>query len=150
MPSKSLMELSLRYLSDLGYEKRKVEKWNPFARVRQDHFGCADIEAFHEERATGVLWVQVCSSRDLADHLRKIHNLLNEERPLRRFLLSKNRYQLWCYWADKGNLRRIFELTMPNESSPGRWTLREEIDCSRICEMNWEGMFEWNRTNAEK
>ena len=30
---------SLAHLKDLGYRARVVEKWNPFARVRQDLFG---------------------------------------------------------------------------------------------------------------
>lgn len=30
---------SLQHLRELGYHARTVEKWNPFARVRQDLFG---------------------------------------------------------------------------------------------------------------
>jgi hypothetical protein len=30
---------SLAHLKALGYEERVVEKWNPFAKIRQDLFG---------------------------------------------------------------------------------------------------------------
>lgn len=30
---------SLAYLKDLGYRAKVVERWNPFAKIRQDLFG---------------------------------------------------------------------------------------------------------------
>lgn len=50
------MSLSLDYLAKLGWTCQIVEKWNAFAKVRQDCFGFGDILAIH--RRQGIALVQ--------------------------------------------------------------------------------------------
>lgn len=45
---------SLAYLRGLGCEAWVVEKWNPFAKIRQDMFGWIDIVAVDTKQIIGV------------------------------------------------------------------------------------------------
>jgi hypothetical protein len=51
----SLTQRSLAHLKALGYQAKVVEKWNPFAKIRQDLFG-ADVLAL--KRGAPVLVIQ--------------------------------------------------------------------------------------------
>ena len=46
----SATQRSLAFLRSRGYHAAVVEKWNQFARVRQDAFGFVDIDAFRRWR----------------------------------------------------------------------------------------------------
>lgn len=61
---------SLKHLRSLGYEAQVVEKWNAFAKIRQDLFGWIDIIAVHAEKP-GVLGVQTTTSANLSARLEK-------------------------------------------------------------------------------
>ena len=60
---------SLQHLKNLGYHARVVEKWNPFARVRQDLFG-ADVLAL--KPGEPVLVVQATSGSNHAARREKL------------------------------------------------------------------------------
>ena len=62
---------SLKHMRDLGYVCAIVEKWNPYARIRQDLFGFIDIVCIKGEDIVGV---QACSGAggDSAERVRKI------------------------------------------------------------------------------
>jgi len=45
---------SLKYYRDLGFTCQVVEKWNPFAKIRQDLFGFIDIIAICGGKIAGV------------------------------------------------------------------------------------------------
>jgi hypothetical protein len=60
---------SLALLRSRGYTAQVVERWNPFARVRQDLFGCIDVVAVGNGETVGV---QACSHGDVSKRLRKI------------------------------------------------------------------------------
>lgn len=77
---------SLAYLRKLGYHAQVVEKYNPFARVRQDLFGIIDIVAVHPEEK-GVLGVQTTTSSHLSSRIGKAHK--NKILPI--WLLAENR-----------------------------------------------------------
>jgi GMP synthase-like glutamine amidotransferase len=47
-------QLSLKRLREEGYLCEVVEKWNQFARIRQDLFGFIDIIAISEGQILGV------------------------------------------------------------------------------------------------
>lgn len=60
---------TLKYLRAAGYVCQVVERWNPFAKVRQDLFGVIDIVALG---ASGILGVQCTSSPNVSARLSKI------------------------------------------------------------------------------
>lgn len=58
MSKKSPMQLSLDYMSKRGFACQIVERWNAFAKVRQDCFGFGDILCIAEKR---IVLVQTTS-----------------------------------------------------------------------------------------
>lgn len=60
---------SLELLRSRGYLCEVVEKWNPYARIRQDLFGFGDILAIREDE---VLLVQTTSGSNMAARIQKI------------------------------------------------------------------------------
>ena len=54
---------SLAHLRALGYRVAIVERWNPFARIRQDLFGVLDLLAVKDGE---ILGVQVTSGSNVA------------------------------------------------------------------------------------
>lgn len=59
---------SLEYLREQGYLVSIVERWNPFAKIRQDLWGWCDLLAI---RRGEVLAVQVTASA-VSDRIKKI------------------------------------------------------------------------------
>jgi hypothetical protein len=62
-------ERSLKLLRERGYTATVVERWNQFAKVRQDLFGFADLLAI---KPGEILAVQTTTGSHLAEHRRKI------------------------------------------------------------------------------
>ena len=62
---------TLAALRDMGRVCAIVEKWNAYARIRQDMFGIIDIIAL--DRVRGVVGVQSCGT-DFAGHHKKFIN----------------------------------------------------------------------------
>lgn len=60
---------SLKLLRDAGYTPGIVEKFNAYAKVRQDFLGGIDIIAIKEGE---ILGVQTTSDTHVADHIAKI------------------------------------------------------------------------------
>ena len=60
---------TLKALRDRGLKSWVVEKWNSFAKIRQDLFGIIDIISLDPE--TGVIGVQ-STGQDFAGHRRKL------------------------------------------------------------------------------
>ena len=63
---------SLKVLRDHGATVAVVERWNPYAKIRQDLFGFADLLALAPGK--GIYAIQVCSDNggDVAERVRKI------------------------------------------------------------------------------
>ena len=59
---------TLKYLRTQGWEAGIVEKFNPYAHVRQDLFGFIDIIALGEKKIIGV---QSCGQA-FSEHKKKI------------------------------------------------------------------------------
>lgn len=72
MSKSSPTQLSLDYMNKLGWTCQIVEKWNAFAKVRQDCFGFGDILAYKPRE--GVALVQTTSASHFSDHKHKILN----------------------------------------------------------------------------
>jgi hypothetical protein len=79
------------WLKSRGYRSGIVEKWNQFAKVRQDLYGCIDIVASKPgEPVTGI---QACVGGDLTKRTQKIRELTftdeaGEKHELLPFLLA--------------------------------------------------------------
>jgi hypothetical protein len=61
---------SLKYLREQGYTVAITERWNPFARIRQDLFGFVDLLAI---RKGETLAVQTTST-GVAERIKKIQD----------------------------------------------------------------------------
>jgi len=87
---------SLKYLRDNGYTAQVVERWNPYAKIRQDLFGIIDIVAV-KDKVPGVLGVQATSASNIFARIKK-----SLECPhLQAWLGSGNRLEVWG-WAKRG------------------------------------------------
>lgn len=64
---------ALQHLRSLGYQCQVVEKWNAFAKIRIDLFGCIDIVAIRP--GVPVLGVQCTSHSNLSARVLKCTEL---------------------------------------------------------------------------
>jgi hypothetical protein len=64
---------SLKLLRDRGYVAVVTERWNPYARLRQDLFGFIDIVALSS--IYGIIAVQTTSGANMAARISKIREL---------------------------------------------------------------------------
>lgn len=111
---------TMAWLRDKGYTVAKVERWNPWARIRQDLFGFADILAIRADR-TGVLAVQTTHKNFLEDHSQLIKSIAH----VRTWLEGDNRIWLLGWekaWKGDGSQRKIWapiaqEVTLPFSGS---------------------------------
>lgn len=106
---------SLALLRSAGYTVQVVERWNPFARVRQDLFGFIDIVAVRPD-LPGVLAIQSTSRANIAARRTKIA----EEARARVWLAAGNAIVIHG-WAKR-----------KNESGRQTWQVLEE----RISELS--------------
>ena len=99
---------SLKHLRDAGYTCQVVERWNHFAKVRQDLFGFIDLVAIQEGR---IVAVQATAS-GVAARLAKIR----DEPRSREWLRAGGLIEVHG-WAKRGK-----------KGEPKRYTLR----CVRV------------------
>lgn len=62
---------TLKRLRDQGMMAAVVERWNPYAKIRQDLFGFLDVVAV-EPGTQGVLGIQATSGTNVAHRLAKL------------------------------------------------------------------------------
>jgi hypothetical protein len=93
-------ELTLRQLRKDGYTARVVERWNQYARVRQDCFGF-DVLAAYPKTDVGQLGVQACAAASHAARKEKI--LRNQEAAV--WVASGARLEVWS-WSTRRSLER--------------------------------------------
>lgn len=104
MTATSPMQRSLAYLRERYPLVDVVEKWNPYAKVRKDLWGIADLVCVGDD----ILAVQTTSGSNLASRVRKV----TESAALP--VLRKAGIRVVCHgWAKR----------------KGKWTLKE-IDVS--------------------
>lgn len=77
-----------------GWTAQVVEHWNPFARIRQDLFGCIDIVAITPSGITGI---QACAG---SSHAARVAKSIAEPR-LRAWLEAGARFEVWS-WTKRG------------------------------------------------
>lgn len=97
---------SLDELRRLGYTAAVVERWNPWAKIRQDLYGFIDILAV-KDGETGVLAIQTTSMDHAADRMAKVQASPN----LKVWLACGNRCEVWG-WAKRGarGERKLWQL----------------------------------------
>jgi len=96
---------ALADLRKLGFTAHVVERWNPFAHIRQDMFGVVDIVSMRE--GFGILAVQ---ATDSTSHSKRREKALAEPR-LRTWLLSGGRFEIWSYGLKgKAGVRKLYQL----------------------------------------
>lgn len=100
---------SLQHCRKQGWTAGVVEKWNQFANVRQDLFGCIDIIVI-DDLEQGPLAVQATSG---TGHAARRKKSIAEPR-LKLWLESPARFEVWS-WSQRGpkGKRKL-------------WTLRRE------------------------
>ncbi len=93
---------SKKYLEELGYRVAVVEKWNQWAKVRQDLFGCIDLLAIKPN--CKPLGVQCTSHPNLTSRVDKC-------RVLGQVWLSTGHTQLeaWAWRKLKGAKRLVLD-----------------------------------------
>jgi len=69
MAKTSPTQRSLKHLRELGYQVGITEKWNQYARIRQDLFGWLDMVAVHPEKK--ILGVQTTTKSNMPARLEK-------------------------------------------------------------------------------
>ena len=105
---------ALAHCKKMGWVAQVVEKWNPYARIRQDLFGCIDLLVL--DGKPGVLGVQVTSGANVAARLQKA---LAEPR-LKPWLECGSRFQVWGY-------RKLAVIKKDGKKGKAkRWELRVE------------------------
>lgn len=92
----------------IGFTCQVVERWNPYARVRVDLFGCIDIIAVRE--GVGILGIQACAGASHAARMAKAR----EQPGLAAWLAAGGRFEVWSY-AKRGE-----------RGKRKTWTLRRE------------------------
>ena len=92
---KSPTQRSLEKLRKEGWTCAITERWNAYAKLRQDLFGFIDVLAF---RGNEVLAVQTTSGSNVSARLDKIHGLQSAS----LWLESPNRKIVIHGWAKRG------------------------------------------------
>ncbi len=65
-----------KFLTEQGYEVGITEKWNSWAKIRQDLFGFVDLIAVHPISGM-ILYVQITSASNMAARIKKIQGITN-------------------------------------------------------------------------
>lgn len=87
---------SKAHAQSLGYTVAIVERWNPFAKVRQDLFGFGDLLCM--KQGEPLLLVQTTSTGNMASRIKKIEGL----EASKVWLSTGNKIEVWG-WAKRGD-----------------------------------------------
>ena len=87
-PTQRALALCRKY----GWTAQVVERWNPYARVRQDLFGCIDLVVL-DGSSYGPLGVQVTSG---SGHSARVKKSIAEPR-VAEWLRSGARFEVWSF-----------------------------------------------------
>lgn len=113
---------SLKALRAAGYLAYVVERWNQYARVRQDFGGFADILAFGMDK--GVLAVQATTGANVAARVSKLTRDEKVAPVVRRWLEAGNRLQVhgWAKQGARGKRKtwtlRVVEIPLDTPEAP--------------------------------
>lgn len=105
----SPIEKTLKLYRSSGWHCEVQERWNHYAKIRQDMLGFIDIYAMHENGRT--LAIQVTTLTNMAAHHNKI---LNEPRA-KMFLKNPNNDIVLIGWETKNNKVKYREVKITRE-----------------------------------
>jgi hypothetical protein len=83
---------SLKYLREQGLKPWVVEVWNPWARIRQDLYGCIDILALGNQKTYAIQ----CTSTGVSSRIKKI-----QESPYFQDMKDSG-WEIWVMGWSKG------------------------------------------------
>lgn len=86
---------SKKMLTDAGFLVAVTERWNPFAKIRQDLFGFIDILAIADNQ---TLAVQTTSGANVSNRIAKLKDLVG----VRLWLSTPSRSLVVHGWARRG------------------------------------------------
>ncbi len=89
-------QLTLRELKNNGWTCQVVEKWNPWAKIRQDLFGCIDVVAVHPDHK-GVLGIQATTKTHITTRCKKINDNDNAQ----VWMEAGNDLYVWGWFKEK-------------------------------------------------
>lgn len=117
---------TLKQLKEWGFLSHVAERWNPWAKVRQDAFGCIDIIAVRE--GVGVLFIQTTSGSCHSARRKKIE----ASEQAKTLLDAGCKIELWS-WAPRGarGKRKVMTLRREEIKNPDLQTSREGGDADR-------------------
>lgn len=95
---------TLERLRKEGFTCAVVERWNAFAKIRQDLFQCIDVLGI---RPGIILGIQATSASNLAARVKKS---VAEPR-LRTWLESGGLFEVWGWGKKKQGNRRLWQVT---------------------------------------
>ena len=100
MAKASPSQRTLHLCKQFGWTVQIVERWNAFARVRQDLFGVIDLVAVtnHPDKPNSIIGIQTTSG---SNHSARIEKSLAEPR-LNSWMKAGGRFHVWS-WAKKGD-----------------------------------------------
>lgn len=95
-------QLSLKLMKERGYKCEITEKWNPFARIRQDLFGFIDVLCLGDGEVVGV---QTTSYSNMSARVKKIREHENF------ILVQKSGIRIIVHgWAKRNNRWQVREV----------------------------------------
>lgn len=99
-------QLSLKKLKENGFYCQVVERWNPFAHIRQDLFGAIDILGV-SSKEIGCIGVQATTTA----HINARYDKAIVIPAIRAFVSAGNKFVVWG-WAKRGarGKRKTWEL----------------------------------------
>jgi hypothetical protein len=103
---------TLAKLKELGMVAYVSERWNPFAKIRQDAFGFCDVIGLHE--SAGIYFIQACAG---ASHSARRNKVLAEPRAAVAAKAGA-RVEVWS-WAKQGARGERKEWTLRREDLTG-------------------------------
>jgi hypothetical protein len=96
---------SKAHAESMGYQVAIVEKWNPWAKIRQDLFGFGDLLCMKEGHV--LVLIQTTTTGNMKSRIQKIHALPTAW----KWITTGNKIEVWG-WAIRGKkgTRKKYEL----------------------------------------
>lgn len=119
----SATQATRKHLKSLGITSQITERWNAFAKVRQDLFGFIDLVAL--DTSVGIIGIQTTTMDNMAARRTKIEEL----ETLSPWLLSGGIVEVWG-WGKRGGRgkRKLWTLRRERLVGPGNWVTVDEGD----------------------
>lgn len=115
--SKSPTQRSLAWLRKLGYTVAIVERWNAFAKIRQDLYGFVDLLAI----GSGSIVAIQATAGAVAHRLQKISDEPNSR-----------------VWLESGGLIEVHGWTKRADGKYHMRRVKVYLDCGAVCSQEFE------------